>query len=60
MMYVEFIQNFFLAYLSELLGVRVISASWAEKRLIPTFSLHDVRRVHEKFFSHRFERTDGC
>ena len=60
MMYVEFIQNFFLADSSELLGVRVISASWAQKRLIPTFSLHDVRRVHEKFFSHRFVRTDGC
>ena len=34
MMYVEFIQNFFLADSSELLGVRVISASWAQKRLI--------------------------
>ena len=30
------------------MGVRVISASWAQKRLIPT-SRHDVRRVHEKF-----------
>ena len=26
---------------------------------IPSFR-HDVRRVHEKFFSRRFERTDGC
>ena len=50
MMYVEFIQNFFLAYFRELMGVRVISASWAQKRLIPIFSGHDVRRVHEKFF----------
>ena len=50
MMYVEFIQNFFLAYSRELMGVRVISASWAQKRLILIFSGHDVRRVHEKFF----------
>ena len=28
---------FFLADSSELVGVRVISASWAQKRLIPTF-----------------------
>ena len=60
MMNVEFIQNFFLAYSRELMGVTVISASWAQKRLNPTFSAHDVRRVHEKFFSHRFERTDAC
>ena len=50
MMYVEFIQKFFLAYSRELMGVRVISASWAQKRLIPTFSAHDVRRVHKNFF----------
>ena len=37
MMYVEFIKNFFLADSSELMGVRVISASWAQKRLITTF-----------------------
>ena len=30
MMYVEFIENFFLADSSELMGVRVISASWAQ------------------------------
>ena len=30
-------EKFFLADSSELMGVRVISASWAEKRLIPTF-----------------------
>ena len=50
MMYVEFMKNFFLADSSELMGVRVLSASWAQKRLIPTFSRHDLRRVHEKFF----------
>ena len=30
-------EKFFLADSSELMGVRVISASWAQKRLIPTF-----------------------
>ena len=89
---------FFLADSSELMAVRVISASWAQKRLIPTFetwcpssswkiffssirascwmldsfwppepknvwfllSRHDVRRVHGKLLSRRFERADGC
>ena len=37
MIYVGIIKNFFLADSSELMGVRVISASWAEKRLIATF-----------------------
>ena len=37
MMYVEFMKNFLLADSSELLAVRLISASWAQKRLIPTF-----------------------
>ena len=36
-MYVELMKNFHLADSSELLAVRVISASWAQKRLIPTF-----------------------
>ena len=98
MMYVEFMKNSLLADSSKLMAVRVISASWAQKRLIPTFwtwctssswkilfspiraswwllesfrhpepknvwfllSRHDVRRVHEKFSSRRFERADGC
>ena len=30
-------EKFFLADSSELMGVRVISASWAQQRLIPTF-----------------------
>ena len=98
MMYVELMKNFLLADSSELLAVRLISASWAQKHLIPTFytwctsswwkiffspipanfwlldsfrppeprnvwfllSGQDVRRVHEKFSSRRFERTDGC
>ena len=37
MMYVEFMKNFLLADFSELMADRVISASWAQKRLIPTF-----------------------
>ena len=37
MMYVEFIKNFFLDASSELMGLRVISAWWAQKRLILTF-----------------------
>ena len=36
MIYVEFIKKFFLADSRELMGVRVISAYWAQKRLIPT------------------------
>ena len=36
-MYLEFMKSFFLADSSKLMGVRVISAFWAQKRLIPTF-----------------------
>ena len=49
MMYVEFIKNFFLADSRELMGVRIISASWAKNVWFP-LSRHDVPRVHEKFF----------
>ena len=37
MMNVEFMKNFLLADSSELMAVRLILASWAQKRLIPTF-----------------------
>ena len=37
MMYFEFVKNFLLADSSELMAVRLISASWAQKRLNPTF-----------------------
>ena len=37
MMYVEFMKNSDLADPMELMAVRVISVSWAQKRLIPTF-----------------------
>ena len=59
MMYVEFMKNFLLSDSSEQMAVRVISASWAQKRLI-LLSKHDLGRVHEKFSSLRFERADGC
>ena len=37
MMYVEFLKNFVPADTSEMMSVTVISVSWAQKRLIPTF-----------------------
>ena len=37
MVYVEFMKNFLLADSNELMAVRLISASWAKKRFIPTF-----------------------
>ena len=37
MMYVQFMKNFLLADSSELMAVRLISASWGQKRLIPSF-----------------------
>ena len=37
MMYVEFMKNFLLANSSDLMAVRLILTSWAQKRLIPTF-----------------------
>ena len=35
MMYVEFIKNFLFADSSDLMAVRLILASWAEKQVIP-------------------------
>ena len=37
MMYVEFMKNFHLACWNKLMAVRLISASWAQKRLIASF-----------------------
>ena len=37
MVYVEFMKNFLLGDPTELFAVRLILASWAQKRLIPTF-----------------------
>ena len=36
-MYVEFMKNFLLSDSSKLMAVRLISASWAQKRVNPTF-----------------------
>ena len=37
MMYVEFMKNFLLANSRERMAARLILASWAQKRFIPTF-----------------------
>ena len=52
-------KNFFLADSSELMAVRVISPP-EPKNVWFLLSRHDVRRVHEKFSSRRFERAVGC
>ena len=51
MMYVEFMKNFLLADSSELLAVRLILASWAQKRLIPTFLTWCTSSSWKIFFS---------
>ena len=58
-MYVDIIKKISLAHSSELMGVRLISASWAKNAWF-LLSKHDVRRVHEKFSSRRFERAICC
>ena len=58
-MYVDIIKKIFLAHSSELMGVKLISASWAKNAWF-LLSRHDVRRVHEKFSSRRFERAICC
>ena len=59
MMYVEFMKNFLLADSSELMAVRLISASWAKKRLIPSFWTWCTSSSWKIFIS-PFERADGC
>ena len=51
MIYVEFMKNFLLADSSELIAVRLISASWAQKRLIPTFWTWCTSSSWKIFFS---------
>ena len=58
-MYVEFMKKFPLADSNEQMAVRLILALWAQNVLF-LLSRHDVRRVHEKFSSLRFEWADGC
>ena len=52
-------KNFLLADSSKLLVVRLILTSYAQNVWF-LLSRHDVRRVHEKFSSRRFEGADGC
>ena len=59
MMYVEFMKNVPLADSSELLAVIFILASWPENIWF-LLSRHNVRRVHDKFSSRRFELAKGC
>ena len=51
MIYVVFMKNFLLADSSELMAVRVISASWAKNRLIPTFLTWCTSSWWKIFFS---------
>ena len=49
--YVECMKNFFLTDSSELMVVRLISASWAKKRLIPAFLIWCTSSWWKIFFS---------
>ena len=51
MMYVEFMKNFLLADSREMMAVRLILASWAQKRLIPTFYTSCTSSSWKIFFS---------
>ena len=51
MMYVEFIKKFFLADSRELMGVRIILASWAQKLFIHTFVTRCTSSSWKVFFS---------
>ena len=59
MVYVEFMKNVPLADSSELLAVILILASGPENIWF-LLSRHNVRRVHDKFSSRRFELAKGC
>ena len=50
-MCVEFMKNFLVADSSELMAVRLIPASWAQKRLIPTFLTWCTSSSWKIFFS---------
>ena len=58
-MYVEFMKNFFLADTSELSLFYPIRPP-EPKNVWFLLYRHHKRRIHEKIFSGRFERTDGC
>ena len=50
-MYLELMKNFLLADSNELMVVRLISASWAQKRLIPAFLTWYTSNIWKIFFS---------
>ena len=52
--------GFLLADSSELMVVRLISASWAKKTFDSYFLDIMYVEFHENFSSRRFERADGC
>ena len=60
MMYDEFMKNFFLADSSELLAFRLILASWAQKRLIPTFLDMMYVEFMKNFHLAWLEQANGC
>ena len=51
MMYDEFMKNFVLADSSDLMAVRLILASWAEKQVIATFYTSCTSGSSKIFFS---------
>ena len=51
MMYVDFMKNFLLADSREMMAVRLILESWAQKRLIPTFYTSCTSSSWKIFFS---------
>ena len=51
MMYVELMKNFLLADTSELMAVRLILASWAQKQVIPTLYTWCASSSWKIFFS---------
>ena len=55
-MYVEFMKNFLPADSSELFAVWLISASWAQKRLIPTLQTPCTSKAWKIFSTHSSER----
>ena len=50
MLYVEFMKKFLLADSCDVMGIRLTSASWAQKRLISTFSTWCTSNSWESFF----------
>ena len=60
MMYVEFMKNFLLADYGEQMPVRLISASWAQKRLIPYFLDMMYVEFMKYFLVADYRRENAC